>query len=65
MQGPLFQYQEIVVKSGTVKCNRFYWSKRHKQVCLCTGIARYLIHLEFKDKKKNAWYHCQEIEELW
>tara|TARA_E500000331_G_scaffold357503_1_gene419416 strand:+ start:721 stop:924 length:204 start_codon:yes stop_codon:yes gene_type:complete len=52
------------MKSSDVECNKTYWSKRFKEQCVCTGIARYFIRLEFPDSKKNGWYHCQEVENL-
>lgn len=52
------------MKSKDVKCNKIYWSTRFNRSCVCTGIARWLVELKFKDSKKNGWYHCQEIEEV-
>ncbi len=52
------------MKSKDVKCNHTYWSKRFKRKCVCIGIARWLVDLEFQDPAKNGWYHCQEIEEV-
>jgi len=52
------------MKSRDVKCNHAYWSKRFKCKCVCIGIARWLVDLEFQDPTKNGWYHCQEIEEV-
>ena len=52
------------MKSSDVKCNHTYWSTRFQRKCVCVGIARWLVELEFQDSKKNGWYHCQEIEEV-
>lgn len=49
-------------QSDGLQVNRFYFSKRHKEYGLCTKVARYLMYLEFEDKKLDGWFHCQEIE---
>ena len=50
------------MNSKNVKCNETYWSKRHKELCVCISVARYLVELKFQDPSKDGWYHCQEIE---
>ena len=52
------------MKARDVKCNKTYWSTRYNRKCVCVGVARWLVELEFQDPKKNGWYHCQEIEEV-